>query len=143
MQEEGPYLPPLGAAFPSPPRSLVPTPLPQSELALTATAGSRCGPAWPPWGAFHRTGPWPCHRLPSRGHGRPLGFLGGRGVRGPGTAPRADAGPVCPAAFLYCFPAISLLGLFPQADTFCAYLLEQIDMLLFGGTGESPPPVTG
>ncbi|NXN27218.1 PCX2 protein, partial [Nycticryphes semicollaris] len=36
--------------------------------------------------------------------------------------------------FLYCFPAISLLGLFPQINTFCTYLLEQIDMLLFGGS---------
>ncbi|XP_045673940.1 pecanex-like protein 2 [Phyllostomus hastatus] len=36
--------------------------------------------------------------------------------------------------FLYCFPAISLLGLFPQIDTFCIYLLEQIDMLFFGGS---------
>nr|XP_056708495.1 pecanex-like protein 2 [Euleptes europaea] len=36
--------------------------------------------------------------------------------------------------FLYCFPAISLLGLFPQINTFCIYLLEQVDMLLFGGT---------
>ncbi|XP_028903425.1 pecanex-like protein 2 isoform X2 [Ornithorhynchus anatinus] len=36
--------------------------------------------------------------------------------------------------FLYCFPAISLLGLFPQIDTFCTYLLEQVDMLVFGGS---------
>ncbi|CAI5770548.1 Hypothetical predicted protein [Podarcis lilfordi] len=36
--------------------------------------------------------------------------------------------------FLFCFPAISLLGLFPQINTFCIYLLEQIDMLLFGGS---------
>ncbi|CAN8203793.1 unnamed protein product [Coccothraustes coccothraustes] len=36
--------------------------------------------------------------------------------------------------FLYCFPAISLLGLFPQINTFCIYLLEQVDMLLFGGS---------
>ncbi|KAJ7342258.1 hypothetical protein JRQ81_009967 [Phrynocephalus forsythii] len=36
--------------------------------------------------------------------------------------------------FLYCFPAISLLGLFPQINTFCIYLLEQLDMLLFGGS---------
>ncbi|XP_077202313.1 pecanex-like protein 2 isoform X2 [Paroedura picta] len=36
--------------------------------------------------------------------------------------------------FLYCFPAISVLGLFPQINTFCIYLLEQVDMLLFGGT---------
>ncbi|ELK34153.1 Pecanex-like protein 2 [Myotis davidii] len=36
--------------------------------------------------------------------------------------------------FLYCFPAMSLLGLFPQINTFCVYLLEQIDMLVFGGS---------
>ncbi|XP_004408694.1 PREDICTED: pecanex-like protein 2 [Odobenus rosmarus divergens] len=36
--------------------------------------------------------------------------------------------------FLYCFPAISLLGLFPQINTFCIYFLEQIDMLFFGGS---------
>ncbi|XP_069463083.1 pecanex-like protein 2 isoform X2 [Ambystoma mexicanum] len=35
---------------------------------------------------------------------------------------------------VYCFPAISLLGLFPQINTFCTYILEQIDMLLFGGS---------
>nr|XP_019568442.1 PREDICTED: pecanex-like protein 2 isoform X1 [Rhinolophus sinicus] len=40
-------------------------------------------------------------------------------------------------AFLYCSPAISLLGLFPQINTFCIYLLEQIDMLLFGGSAVS------
>ncbi|XP_077024470.1 pecanex-like protein 2 isoform X2 [Tamandua tetradactyla] len=39
--------------------------------------------------------------------------------------------------FLYCFPAITLLGLFPQIDTFCIYLLEQIDMLIFGGSAVS------
>ncbi|KAI5759223.1 PCNX2 [Gulo gulo luscus] len=39
--------------------------------------------------------------------------------------------------FLYCFPAISLLGLFPQINTFCIYLLEQIDMLFFGGSAAS------
>ncbi|KAM6460803.1 pecanex-like protein 2 isoform 1-T2 [Liasis olivaceus] len=36
--------------------------------------------------------------------------------------------------FLYCFPVISLLGLFPQINTFCIYLLEQIDILVFGGS---------
>ncbi|XP_004451084.2 pecanex-like protein 2 isoform X1 [Dasypus novemcinctus] len=39
--------------------------------------------------------------------------------------------------FLYCFPAITLLGLFPQINTFCIYLLEQIDMLAFGGSAVS------
>uniref|UniRef100_A0A670XS96 Pecanex-like protein n=1 Tax=Pseudonaja textilis TaxID=8673 RepID=A0A670XS96_PSETE len=36
--------------------------------------------------------------------------------------------------FLYCFPVISLLGLFPQINTFCIYILEQIDILAFGGS---------
>ncbi|XP_075718716.1 pecanex-like protein 2 isoform X2 [Rhinoderma darwinii] len=36
--------------------------------------------------------------------------------------------------FVSCFPIISLLGLFPQVNTFCAYFLEQIDILVFGGT---------
>ncbi|KAM8819372.1 pecanex-like protein 2 [Rhynchonycteris naso] len=39
--------------------------------------------------------------------------------------------------FVYCFPAISLLGLFPQINTFCIYLLEQINMLVFGGSAVS------
>ncbi|XP_054432728.1 pecanex-like protein 2 [Pteronotus mesoamericanus] len=39
--------------------------------------------------------------------------------------------------FLYCFPAVSLLGLFPQINTFCIYLLEQVDMLFFGGSAVS------
>ncbi|XP_051025215.1 pecanex-like protein 2 [Acomys russatus] len=39
--------------------------------------------------------------------------------------------------FLCCFPVLSLLGLFPQINTFCTYLLEQIDMLLFGGSAVS------
>ncbi|XP_066450970.1 pecanex-like protein 2 [Eleutherodactylus coqui] len=36
--------------------------------------------------------------------------------------------------FVSCFPIISLLGLFPQLNTFCVYFLEQIDILMFGGT---------
>uniref|UniRef100_I3MRQ9 Pecanex-like protein n=1 Tax=Ictidomys tridecemlineatus TaxID=43179 RepID=I3MRQ9_ICTTR len=39
--------------------------------------------------------------------------------------------------FVYCFPVISLLGLFPQINTFCTFLLEQIDMLFFGGSAVS------
>ncbi|KAM3930886.1 pecanex-like protein 2 [Leptodactylus fuscus] len=39
--------------------------------------------------------------------------------------------------FVSCFPIISLLGLFPQVNTFCVYFLEQIDILLFGGTATS------
>ncbi|KAG8444545.1 hypothetical protein GDO86_009635 [Hymenochirus boettgeri] len=35
---------------------------------------------------------------------------------------------------LLCFPLISLLGLFPQIDTFCIYVMEQIDILIFGGS---------
>uniref|UniRef100_A0A7N9AXR8 Pecanex-like protein n=1 Tax=Mastacembelus armatus TaxID=205130 RepID=A0A7N9AXR8_9TELE len=36
--------------------------------------------------------------------------------------------------FTYCFPITFLVGLFPQINTFVIYLLEQIDMHLFGGT---------
>uniref|UniRef100_A0A8C9VH77 Pecanex-like protein n=1 Tax=Scleropages formosus TaxID=113540 RepID=A0A8C9VH77_SCLFO len=36
----------------------------------------------------------------------------------------------------YCFPIIFLIGLLPQINTFTIYLLEQVDMHLFGGTGE-------
>ncbi|XP_034093997.1 LOW QUALITY PROTEIN: pecanex-like protein 2 [Gymnodraco acuticeps] len=36
--------------------------------------------------------------------------------------------------FTYCFPLTFLVGLFPQINTFTIYLLEQIDMHLFGGT---------
>uniref|UniRef100_A0A3B3U1H9 Pecanex-like protein n=1 Tax=Poecilia latipinna TaxID=48699 RepID=A0A3B3U1H9_9TELE len=47
--------------------------------------------------------------------------------------------------FTYCFPFAFLVGLFPQINTFTIYLLEQIDMHFFGGTGHrqssdpSPP----
>ncbi|XP_072265528.1 pecanex-like protein 2 isoform X2 [Pyxicephalus adspersus] len=34
------------------------------------------------------------------------------------------------------FPLISLLGLFPQVNTFCVYFLEQIDVLVFGGSAK-------
>ncbi|KAM8860024.1 pecanex-like protein 2 isoform 2-T2 [Spinachia spinachia] len=36
--------------------------------------------------------------------------------------------------FTYCFPITFLVGLFPQINTFTIYLLEQVDMHLFGGT---------
>uniref|UniRef100_A0A4W4EA06 Pecanex-like protein n=1 Tax=Electrophorus electricus TaxID=8005 RepID=A0A4W4EA06_ELEEL len=36
--------------------------------------------------------------------------------------------------FTYCFPISFLLGLLPQINTFIIYVLEQIDMHLFGGT---------
>lgn len=80
--------------------------------------------------------PLSLHRLPSQGRGRPLG-LRGVGGAAPAQPHTLTPAPCTPAACLYCFPAISLLGLFPQVDTFCIYLLEQIDMLLFGGSGES------
>ncbi|KAM8952946.1 pecanex-like protein 2 [Pelodytes ibericus] len=32
------------------------------------------------------------------------------------------------------FPIISLMGLFPQINTFCIFLMEQIDILVFGGS---------
>ncbi|CAI9614831.1 unnamed protein product, partial [Staurois parvus] len=35
------------------------------------------------------------------------------------------------------FPLISLLGLFPQVNTFCVYFLEQVDILVFGGSAKS------
>lgn len=37
--------------------------------------------------------------------------------------------------FTHCFPITFLVGLFPQINTFTIYLLEQIDMHFFGGTG--------
>lgn len=39
--------------------------------------------------------------------------------------------------FTYCFPITFLVGLFPQINTFTIYVLEQIDMHLFGGTGQT------
>ncbi|XP_072415944.1 pecanex-like protein 2 isoform X2 [Chiloscyllium punctatum] len=36
--------------------------------------------------------------------------------------------------FTQCFPIIFLLGLLPQINTFLTYLLEQIDMHIFGGS---------
>ncbi|XP_053568243.1 LOW QUALITY PROTEIN: pecanex-like protein 2 [Bombina bombina] len=33
-----------------------------------------------------------------------------------------------------CFPIMSLLGLFPQINTFCIYFMEQFDTLVFGGS---------
>ena len=42
-----------------------------------------------------------------------------------------------PTGFTYCFPISFLVGLFPQINTFTIYLLEQIDIHFFGGTGES------
>ncbi|XP_053608711.1 pecanex-like protein 1 isoform X2 [Plodia interpunctella] len=39
--------------------------------------------------------------------------------------------------FLLCFPLAFSLGLFPQVNTFMMYLLEQIDMHIFGGNATS------
>lgn len=87
-----------------------------------------------PWLRLH-TVLW----LPWWGWGAAAGGVGGTRQRGPRQGSHTLMVPsVCSlAAFLYCFPAISLLGLFPQIDTFCIYLLEQIDMLFFGGSGKS------
>lgn len=38
--------------------------------------------------------------------------------------------------FTLCFPIIFLFGLLPQVNTFLMCLLEQVDMHVFGGTGE-------
>lgn len=40
--------------------------------------------------------------------------------------------------FTLCFPFVFLLGLLPQVNTCLMYLLEQIDMHGFGGTGMVP-----
>lgn len=40
--------------------------------------------------------------------------------------------------FTLCFPFVFLLGLLPQVNTCLMYLLEQIDMHGFGGTGMEP-----
>uniref|UniRef100_UPI00398E78A5 pecanex-like protein 1 n=1 Tax=Pristiophorus japonicus TaxID=55135 RepID=UPI00398E78A5 len=36
--------------------------------------------------------------------------------------------------FTQCFPVIFLMGLLPQINTFLTYLLEQVDMHIFGGS---------
>ncbi|XP_023722503.1 pecanex-like protein 1 isoform X5 [Cryptotermes secundus] len=41
------------------------------------------------------------------------------------------------AVFLLCFPIVFSLGLFPQINTFLMYLLEQIDIHVFGGNATS------
>lgn len=41
-----------------------------------------------------------------------------------------------PTVLALCFPVIFLFGLLPQVNTFVMCLLEQIDMHVFGGTGE-------
>ena len=43
-----------------------------------------------------------------------------------------------PPVFTLCFPFVFLLGLLPQVNTCLMYLLEQIDMHGFGGTGMVP-----
>ena len=43
---------------------------------------------------------------------------------------------VCLAAvFLLCLPATFTLGLLPQVNTFVMYVLEQVEIHVFGGTG--------
>ena len=39
--------------------------------------------------------------------------------------------------FLLCFPAIFVFGLLPQINTFVMYILEQIDIHIFGGNAAS------
>uniref|UniRef100_A0A674IIQ7 Pecanex-like protein n=1 Tax=Terrapene triunguis TaxID=2587831 RepID=A0A674IIQ7_9SAUR len=41
--------------------------------------------------------------------------------------------------FTLCFPAIFLFGLLPQVNTCLMYLLEQVDMHIFGGTAATSP----
>ncbi|XP_064359258.1 pecanex-like protein 3 isoform X2 [Dromaius novaehollandiae] len=41
--------------------------------------------------------------------------------------------------FTLCFPLVFLLGLLPQVNTCLMYLLEQVDMHLFGGTAATSP----
>lgn len=41
------------------------------------------------------------------------------------------------AVFTLSFPVIFLFGLLPQVNTFLMCLLEQVDMHIFGGTGEA------
>ncbi|XP_053134223.1 pecanex-like protein 3 isoform X2 [Hemicordylus capensis] len=43
------------------------------------------------------------------------------------------------AVFTLCFPAIFLFGLLPQVNTFFMYILEQVDMHIFGGTAATSP----
>ena len=40
------------------------------------------------------------------------------------------------AGFILGFPLIFLVGLLPQVNTFLMYILEQLDMHVFGGTGK-------
>jgi len=38
--------------------------------------------------------------------------------------------------FLLCLPATFTLGLLPQVNTFVMYILEQVEIHVFGGTGK-------
>ena len=40
------------------------------------------------------------------------------------------------SVFMLCFPIIFTLGLLPQVNTFGMYILEQIEMHIFGGSGK-------
>lgn len=67
----------------------------------------------------------------------------GSGEQGLKGGPRASLQtdgsslPLLPV-FTLCFPFVFLLGLLPQVNTCLMYLLEQIDMHGFGGTGMVP-----
>ena len=37
--------------------------------------------------------------------------------------------------FLLCLPAVFTLGMLPQVNTFVMYILEQVEIHVFGGTG--------
>ena len=39
--------------------------------------------------------------------------------------------------FLLCLPAVFTLGMLPQVNTFMMYILEQVEIHVFGGTGMS------
>ena len=148
MQEALPSLPSLGFAcschFPSPssPPSSTSSPRPPftPKASLLSQHSEASAQSWA--GRCPFLGPLPQSSSlappPDSPPGSPVGRCGGT-QQGPGCGSRTlMVTSVCSLpVFLYCFPAISLLGLFPQIDTFCVYLLEQINMLFFGGSGKS------
>ncbi len=40
------------------------------------------------------------------------------------------------SVLMLCFPIIFTLGLLPQVNTFGMYILEQVEMHIFGGSGK-------
>ena len=49
---------------------------------------------------------------------------------------------VCYSVFivlLLCFPVMFLIGLLPQVNTFSMFVLEQVEIHIFGGNGECLP----